>query len=376
MYYHRVWADIDLDAAAHNLEQIRNALPENTAIMVVVKADAYGHGAVQIARHLESRGVWGFGVGDSKEALELRQGGIQSPILILGAIIEDEIEGVIRNQISVCIHSIERAEKLSKEALRQNRPCGAHLMVDTGMGRLGVFPQNVMRMADRINRLKGLILEGVLTHCSSASDPMDPFTKIQIERFKQVRSQLLESGIRPQWFHAANSAALFSEKEAPFNLVRPGITVYGLSFFRNSPIKPPLKPVLSLRTQIIYMKDAPKGTPIGYDRLYTTKNAARIATLPIGYNDGLPYRLSNKGDVLLLGQRAPVVGAISMDYTMIDVTRIRDAAVGDRVTIIGRDGDKSIHVEELAKMAGTIPYEITCGIGARVRRIAFSGSSK
>jgi len=374
MYYHRVWADIDLDAAAHNLYLIQSMLAENVSVMVVVKANAYGHGAANIARHLENKGVFGFGVGDSQEALELREAGIRCPILILGTIIEDEIERVVKNGISVCIHSVGRAEQLSDEAIRQNRKCRVHLMVDTGMGRLGVFPDNAIRLAKTIVDSKGLVLEGVLTHCSSASDQSDPFTRVQIEKFKDVKENLHKAGYRPNLFHASNSGAIFSEYGNPFNMVRPGITIYGVSFAKSGEDIPSLKPVMSLKTQIIYMKDIPKGAPVGYDRLYVAPEPTRIATLPIGYNDGIPYRLSNCGFVLVHGRKAPIVGAVSMDYTMIDVGKIKGATVGDMVTIIGADGDERIHVEEIAKTAGTIPYEITCGIGKRVRRIAISNS--
>lgn len=370
MYYHRVWADIDLDAAAFNLEQIRTYLPGGTEIMVVVKADAYGHGAVTIARHLEHRRIWGFGVGDSNEALELRAAGISCPILILGAIIEDEIERVIKNGVSVCIHSMDRVERLSQAAQRLGRQCLVHLMVDTGMGRLGVFPDRAVLMARKIIDFAGLRLGGVVTHYSSTMDPEDPFIEIQTKRFLRVKEELEEAGIRPEYFHAANSGALFSPSGGLFNLVRPGIALYGISSSKVFGRQRPLKPVLSLKTQIIYMKDVPENTPIGYERLYSTDKPTRIATLPIGYNDGFPYRLSNQGRVLVHGESAPVVGAVSMDYTMIDVGPIPGAAVGDKVTIIGEDRGERVTVEELAGAAGTIPYEITCRIGKRVRRIA------
>ena len=389
MYYYRAWAEIDYEAAAFNLEQVRAALPKHTSVMVVLKADAYGHGAAALARHLETRGIWGFGVGDSKEALELRESGITCPILILGTIIEDEISRVVKHGLSVCIHSQARVERLNEEALRHGKTCRVHLMVDTGMGRLGVFPENALPLARRIRDSKGLALEGVATHCSSAADPDDAFTLEQLQRFSEVRKRLDAEDIRPGWYHAANSGALYAnlpgeadkrdeaeescadESTGPtFNLVRPGIVIYGIAYSRKATNLPPLRPVLSLKSQIIYMKDVPRGTPIGYDRIYRAPKRTRIATLPIGYNDGLPYRLSGRGKVLIRGREAPIVGAVSMDYIMIDVGHIRDAAVGDPVTIIGRDGDGCIRVEDLAELAETIPYEITCRIGRRIRRVA------
>lgn len=379
MYYHRVWADIDLAALTFNLNKISEFASRTTAIMPVLKADAYGHGAVRIAQHIqktyEKQGwnIWGFGVGDSNEALELRAAGIELPILILGAIIEDEISKVIKNEISVCVHSERRVQLLDQEAHRQKKPCRVHLMIDTGMGRLGIFPSRALDLARTIASSKGLIFEGALTHCSCTSDLNSEFTSVQKGRFLQVKQVLSDRGFYPEYFHASNSGALFASRTDPCNLVRPGIALYGISGSHPFEECPELKPVMALKTQIIYMKDVPEETPIGYDRLYTTKKPTRIATLPIGYNDGYPYRLSNKGHVLLKGQEAPVVGAVSMDYTMIDVGHIEGAMVGDLVTLIGQDGDASIKAETVAGWAGTIPYEITCGIGKRVSRMVVNG---
>ena len=374
MYYHRVWADIDLDALTFNLARIRECLSAGTEIMVVLKADAYGHGAVPIARHLDGEGVWGFGVGDSHEALELRAAGISRPILILGAIIEDEIEAGVKNDVTVCIHSERRAELLDREARNQGRRARVHLMVDTGMGRLGVLPEYAVGLARKIAALPGLLLEGVATHYACSTEPDHPFTEEQRLRFLDVKAALVEAGIRPAWFHASNSEAVLSPRTELFNLVRPGIAVYGIRASRAPGDRPSLKPVLSLKTQIIYMKDMPAGASVGYGRRYRTPEPTRIATLPIGYNDGLPYRLSEKGYVLVRGQRAPLVGAVTMDYVTIDVGHVEGAAVGDGVTLIGRDGALAITVEDVARMAETIPYEITCNIGRRVRRIAVRGS--
>ncbi|MHC4941917.1 MAG: alanine racemase [Planctomycetota bacterium] len=376
MYYHRVWSEIDLNAMDHNLEQIKKLLPEDREVMAVLKADAYGHGAVRIARHLQNQGVWGFGVGDSQEALELRGAGITRPVLILGAIIEDEIEKVVKNDLSVCVHSEKRIGLLAREAERQRKPCRVHVMIDTGMGRLGVFPDQALRLARKVHESRSLVLEGVCTHFSSTSSPNDPFTGSQEKRFLDVKRILDEAGLIPQVYHASNSGALLSSRPELLNLVRPGIALYGISPYPMILDDPALRPVMSLKTQIIYMKDVPEGTPISYNRLYTTPRATRIATLPIGYNDGYSYRLSNRGRVILHGKIAPVVGAVSMDYTMIDVGDIEGAEVGDHVTLIGEDSGERIRVEEVAALAGTIPYEIVCGIGKRVRRVALDGTER
>lgn len=376
MYYHRVWAEIDLEALGNNLGRVRELLPEETRIMVVLKADAYGHGALAVARHLQDKGIWGFGVGDSQEALALRAAGIEGPVLILGAIIEHEIERVVKNEISVCVHSRQRIELLEREAQRQRKQCRVHLMIDTGMGRLGVFPGQALHLARMIQECRGLAFEGLCTHYSSTSSRRDRFIASQDNCFQEVRASLEGAGIFPDTFHASNSGAILAERIEPLNLVRPGIALYGISPFPSPMDFPALLPVMSLKTQIIYMKDVPGGTPIGYNRLYTTPGPTRIATLPIGYNDGYSHRLSNRGRVLLHGKSAPVVGAVSMDYTTIDVGSIPGAAVGDHVTLIGRDGKERIRVEEVAAQAGTIPYEIVCGIGKRVRRIALGAGAK
>lgn len=371
MYYHRAWADIDVDALTRNLTSIRSALFPGTDVMAVVKADAYGHGAINIARVLQDKdGVWGFGVGDSREALELRAAGISSPILILGAIIEDEIGRVLENEISVCVHSTRRIERLDREAQRQTKRLKVHLMVDTGMGRLGVTPERAIDVAAGIAAAPGLDFAGVATHYACTSEPDDPFTAVQLRRFVTLKESLAEAGIAPAIFHASNSSSIFSSLSRHFDLVRPGIFLFGIAPDGKAPAGVDLDPVLSLKTQVVFLKDIPAGTPVGYNRTYTTPRATRIATIPIGYNDGYPFRLSNRGRVLIRGRRAPVVGGVTMDYTMIDIGHIPGVEVGELVTIIGRDGDESITVDEIARMVGTIPYEITCLIGKRVQRIA------
>lgn len=366
----RVWAEVDLGAISQNIGVIKNRLlPGRDHVMLVVKADAYGHGATEVARHVLARGeAQAFGVGDSEEALELRRAGIDAPILILGAIVDGEMDAVVANDIAICCHSFSRLQRLQQEARRQGRRCRVHVMVDTGMGRLGPFPQLALELAEAIAASDWLMLEGVATHFSSSSLKDDDFTRKQIGRFLAFRDQLVARGVPAPVLHAANSGAVLYEDCSAFDMVRIGAAAYGI-FARKDGDGAKLKPALSLHTQVIYMKDVPAGTTVSYNRSHVTTSSTRIATLPIGYNDGLPYALTGKGKVLVRGCEAPIVGAISMDYCMVDVGHVRNARAGDRVTLIGKDGDREITVPQLAETLQTVPYELTCRLGKRVKRV-------
>jgi len=366
-----VWAEIDLSAISSNLSVVRSRLSEKARIMLVVKADAYGHGAVEVARHVLAHGeAQAFGVGDSREALELREVGIDAPILILGAIVDGEMEAVIRNDIAVCVHSQSRVRRLESESRRQRKRCRVHVMVDTGMGRLGPFPDKAYEVARTVAASDWLVLEGVATHFSSTQSDDDGFTREQIRRFEAFRGRLAEAGLDRPIFHSANSGATLFEDARACDLVRVGAAAYGI-FARHNGDAARLLPALTLRTQVIYLKDVPAGTPISYNRKHITERKTRIATLPIGYNDGLSYGLSGIWHVLLRGQQAPIVGAISMDYCMIDVGHIPGVRSGEIVTVIGRDGQNHVSVPEIAEALGTVPYEITCMLGKRVQRLHF-----
>ncbi|MBM4014299.1 MAG: alanine racemase [Planctomycetes bacterium] len=366
---HRVWADIRLDHLRDNCLQIRKRLPKSTRLMAVVKADAYGHGAVEVARELQAMGVDRFGVGDSGEALELRAAGIAGPIVILGAIIDGEQEQVVTHGLEVTIHSESRIDHLAREARRQQRRCRVHLKVDTGMGRLGVLPQRAMALLRRIAKNPWLELAGVATHFAGTGAARDAGNEEQLARFLELREQVRREGLGQPLWHAAASAALFSDLKAELDLVRPGGALWGIAPADAGAAAKALKPVLSLHTQVIFLKDVPAGTPIGYQRTWRTPQKTRIATVPLGYNDGLPLRLGNRGFALVRGARAPIVGRVSMDYTMLDVGRIRGVKVGEPVTLIGRDGDAALPVEEVAELAGTLPYEVLCSLGRRVARV-------
>lgn len=366
---HRAWAEIDLGALERNLAQVRDRLKPGTRILAVLKADAYGHGAILVARRLVALGVHMIGVGDSREALELCEAGIDAPLLVLGAIVPGEMEAVVRNDIATCIHSAQRARLLAEVAGALGRKARVHLKIDTGMGRLGVRPTVALALAREIHGDPRLILEGVCTHYGSAASPVPFHTADQLSTFVRLREEMRAEGITPDVVHASNSAALFSTLSEHFNMVRIGLALFGIDPGNLPRGQRPVDPVLSLRSQVVFLKDIPEGTPVGYNRTFVTRRPTRVAVIPMGYSDGLPYALSNRAHMLVRGAMAPVVGAISMDYTTIDVTDIPDVATGDEVTIIGRSGPLRITVEQLARTIGTIPYEIPARLGRRVRRV-------
>jgi len=369
---HRVWADIRLDHLRDNVALIRNRLAPATRVMAVVKADAYGHGAVPIARELQALGVDAFGVGDSGEALELREAGIRGTILVLGAIVEGEQERVVANDLSVCIHAETRVDRLEQEARRQGRRARVHLKVDTGMGRLGVLPSRALALARRIARSRDLSFEGVATHFAGTSCKRDPENERQRDAFLKVRAAVEREGLGRPLYHAAASAALFSDLDAEFDMVRPGLALYGVAPQDAGAAADGLKPVLELHTQVIFLKDVPAGTTIGYGRLFVAPRKTRIATLPVGYNDGLPFALAGAGRVRVRGAFAPIVGRVSMDYTMLDVGHVRGLKVGELVTLIGGAGRAELSVDAMARAADTIPHAIFCALGRRVARVYHS----
>ncbi|MHC5009646.1 MAG: alanine racemase [Planctomycetota bacterium] len=371
MLHQRTWAEVDLSALERNLDIVRQAAGPGVDLMLVVKADAYGHGAVPVAWHLAGHGVACFGVGDSTEALELRDAGITSPILVLGAVVAGEVEDVIRGDIAVTVHSGDRVRSLRRIARVNGGRVTVHLKVDTGMGRLGCKPDRAVSIAKEIRRSRGLRLEGIATHLAGATTSGGDEAEQQLRRFRRVLAALAAEGIEFRWRHAYASNAVLSDLGRDFNLVRPGLAVYGIDPHGRGDT--PVRPVLAWRTQIVFLKDHRRGARIGYGGTFTVTRRSRVATIPVGYNDGYRFAFSNRAEVLVRGQRCPIVGRVSMDYACVDVTRIRGARVGDVVTLIGGDQDASITVEELAELADTIPYEILCGIGRRVKRRYLSG---
>ncbi|HJZ81957.1 MAG TPA: alanine racemase [Pyrinomonadaceae bacterium] len=364
------WAEIDLAALAHNLRVIRKQVGPEVKILAAVKANAYGHGAVECARRLEAEGVDWFGVALPEEEMELRGAGITAPILCLGGFWPGQEADCLRERLTPVVYRMDMIESLNRVAQDAGVVADVHVKVDTGMGRLGVRVDEVPEFCDSLKRFANIRVDGVMTHLASADDvSQTEFTKQQLERFAQAVQTFRAHGFAPTYIHAANSAASFAFSAAG-NMVRPGGSLYGFSrdVFPASIEAPPLRPVMSLYSQIMLLKQVAKGEKLGYGATFETRRESLIATLPIGYNDGYSRALSNRGRVIIRGQFAPVVGRVSMDLTLVDVTDVRGVTLNDQVTLLGKEDGASITAEDIAELVGTISYEITCGISDRVPR--------
>lgn len=363
---YRVWAEIDLDAVRHNLSVVRRVVGHNVAIMAVVKANAYGHGAVSVAQTLAESGVRMFAVADLNEAIELREAGIRQQIVILGTLFDSQLPTALAQEVTPLLHSQSQVKLLASFAARNRRPLPVHLMIDTGMGRLGVAPHKAAALATAIDLDAWLELEGVATHLSCADVDDTSFTDMQLGSFEQALSDIRNSGCSPRYVHAAASSALFRFPQARYSLCRPGLALYGLAPHSAGSIAQRLRPAMSVYSRIVHLKDVQAGAALSYRATHRCRVPTRIATVPMGYADGYPLSASNKGaEVVIRGQRAPVVGRVTMDYVLVDVGAIPGVQVGDQVNLLGGP-TKSVGAHELADWADTIAYEITCRIGRRV----------
>lgn len=370
--YSRVYARIDLDAIEYNMERMRETLQPWVRIMAVIKADGYGHGAVQIAQMLEKMDyIWGFAVATLDEAVVLRSEGIQKPILVLGCVFPDQYMEMLRYDIRMNVYTEEMAEAISQMAVREGVTAHMHIKLDTGMGRLGFgIHEEAVRTIARISELRNVSLEGIFTHFARADEVDKTFSKKQLEDFVWMIKKLQKENVVFQYEHCANSAAIIDFPEQQFNLVRAGIATYGL--YPSEEVEKenvPLKPALSLKSHIAFVKEIEAGTPISYGGTFVAKEKMRIATIPVGYADGYPRNLSNIGYVLIHGKKAPIVGRICMDQFMVDVTEIPNAHFGDNVTLIGKNGDLTIAVEDLSELSGRFNYEFVCDLGKRIPRV-------
>jgi len=363
--YRPTWAEVDLTAVAHNLKVVRRLIEPHVLVMACVKADAYGHGLVQVSKKLVSSGVDYFGVASIDEGASLRQAGIRTPILILGLIQQESIPALLKFSLTPAVCEAGFAHALQKYCRRRNSRMSVHIKVDTGMGRIGVSHANAVSLAQEIAGLKNVAIGGIFTHLACA-DTNRRFTLEQIDIFQAILSEVRGLGIRVPLAHAANSMGVIGYKASHFNMVRPGLMLYGL--YPRDNLNVTLKAVLSLRTKVIYAKRLPAGSGVSYGHTYTLSKAATVATLPIGYGDGYPRNLSNQAPVLIEGELFRISGRVCMDQLMVDVGNM-DVRAGDDAVLIGAQGKKRITAEELAALSGTIPYEIVCGLGSRIPRV-------
>ena len=374
--FSRVCAYIDLDAAVHNMEEMHALTGPDTKLMAVIKTDGYGHGALPIARELEGLPyVYGFAVATAEEGLALRADGRKKPILILGASFEEEYEDIVRAGLRAAVFSYETAQRLSREAGKAGKTACVHIKLDTGMGRIGFAPtQESADAIARIARLPHMLVEGIFTHFARADERDKTSALRQLDLFLQMIAMLKERGIDIPVHHASNSAGILDLPQAHLDVARAGITLYGLHPSEEVCLeRMDMRPVLSLKSRIAYLKWLPAGSAVSYGGTYVTKEERRIATIPVGYGDGYARSLSNCGEVLIRGRRAPIVGRVCMDQFMVDVTDLPQAQEGDAVTLIGTDGGDCITMEELGEKSGRFNYEFACDLGKRIPRVFIRG---
>lgn len=365
------WSQINLSNLVFNFESVKNFINCPIKFMAVVKADAYGHCAIECAKTLENIGIDWFGVALPEEGLELRSAGIKKPILCLGSFWKDQVEMILQNDLTPVIYQTEIAEHLNEYSKKMGLKSKAHIKIDTGMGRIGVRFDEVESFSNSLLDFRNIEFEGIMTHFASADNFEERcFTNLQIERFEQAIDIFERKGFRFLYKDSANSPASLAFPQAYGDMVRLGGILYGLGddVLPNWIENPELKAVLSLHSKIAHIKRIKKGETLGYGRTFRTERDSIIATIPIGYQDGYRRALSNRGKVMIHGAFAPVVGRISMDWTLVDVTDIADAKIGDDVILIGEQNHLKITAEELAEWTDTISYEITCGINKRVTR--------
>lgn len=370
--YSRVYAKVDLDAIASNMERMKRNLSPTTKIMAVIKADGYGHGAVPIAQMLENiEYIWGFAVATLDEAVVLKSEGIQKPILVLGCVFPDQYMEMLKYDIRMNVYTEEMAESISQMAAREGMTAYMHIKLDTGMTRLGFdTDMESVEAIHRISNMKNVCMEGIFTHFAKADEVDKAFTQKQIQDFLWMTEELKKKNVEFQYEHCANSAAIIDVQDANFDLVRAGIATYGL--YPSEDVHKEnvgLKPAMALKSHVAFVKNIEIGTPVSYGGTFVAERPMTIATIPVGYADGYPRNLSNVGYVLIRGKKAPIVGRVCMDQFMVDVTDIDGVSFGDKVTLIGKDGNETITVEDLSKLSGRFNYEFICDLGKRIPRV-------
>lgn len=372
--YKRVYATVDLDAIRQNMEAMKANIAKGTMICGVVKSDGYGHGSVPVAKAVEDL-VWGYAVAAVEEGWVLRDHHITKPILVLGYVPEEEFESLVEQEIRYTVSEWKEVEILSKIAQKLGKNAYVHIKMDTGMGRIGLrSAEEILTLAQKIETLPNIVIEGIFTHMATADMADKTKAKEQIQMFKEMLQLLENNGIYIPIRHCSNSAGIIDLKEANIDMVRAGIALYGL--YPSAEVNKEnvcLTPALELKSIVSYLKTVPKGSPIGYGATFVTQKETKVATVSIGYGDGYPRALSNKGYALVRGKKAPIIGRICMDQFMMDVSDIPEIQQGDTVTLIGKDQNEQITVEELAELAGTFNYEFVCDLGKRIPRVYISG---
>jgi alanine racemase len=363
------YATINLAALAHNLSCITRYLSPGCTVMAIVKANAYGHGAIETAQALVHQGVERFAVASLDEGIALRQAGLSASIVVLGALFDEQVSDLIAHRLTPVVSDGRILPALAKAARSYPTPYPIHLKVETGMGRLGLSPEDLLGLLDNPLLRKPLLVEGLMTHLADADGKDSTFTERQLDTFNATLKQVQQRGLTLPLVHTANSAAIVRFPDAHFSLVRPGIMLYGYHTLPDTVPAPDLRPVLSLHTTIAQLRTIPQGGTVSYNGTFVATRPTRIAVLPIGYADGYSRRLSHRGSVLIQGRRAPIVGLVCMDMIMVDVTDLAPVQFGETVTLIGEQGGESIWADEVADWIGTIPYEVLCGIGSRVPRL-------
>ena len=370
--WHRpVWAEIDLDHVAHNIREFRRITPQHTQLMAIVKADGYGHGAVKVAKAALEAGASRLAIAFLEEGIGLRRQKLTAPILILGVSAPGTEQAVLEHDLTPTIFSVDSAQRFSTAATALGKTVRFHLKLDTGMGRIGLRPEQLQEFLDALHSLPNLEMEGVFSHFSKADEKEKTYTQMQLGRYHECLNMIQEAGFHPTFRHLANSAGTMETPIAHFDLARIGISLYG--FYPSEEVDPTtvdLRPVMRWKTRIAHLKTLPPGERVSYGGMFTAQRPTLVATLPLGYADGFRRRLWTKTwHVLVKGQRAPIIGKICMDMFMVDVTDIDDVAVGDEVVLIGQQGEERITADEMATALETINYEITCLVGKRVPRI-------
>jgi len=375
----RAWAEIDLDAMARNLGVVRRLVPASTAVLLVAKADAYGHGAAALAHHALRAGAAAICVTTGNEALELRRAGVRARIIVLGPAWSDDALPALRQGIEIAVPSVELLHALDRTARGAATKARVHLKIDTGMNRLGMTPEEALLALEDLRTRPFVTLSGLMTHVAATDGARSESAREQARVFQELLDRARELGLLSgpsgrAWAHLANSACVLSGLAPLHDAVRVGAAAYGIAPDPRL-FHPELEPVMSVRTRVVHVQEVRRGERVGYGSTWEARRESRIAVLPVGYDDGVDWRLGNVGEVLVRGRRVPMVGRISMDYTTVDVTEVPGVAIGERVTLLGADGGARIRAEEIAARTGTVPYDVTCSIGKRVERVFIGGAT-